>query len=307
MICNICPHKCNLGSGEIGRCNVIQNNNGILINKYENKISTLTIDPIEKRPFFHYKPGSKFLSVGGLGCNFVCQFCFNFSVSQSVIADTVYKTPYDLYKIYLDKKNNGICFTYNEPILYYQYINRLSEFGVDIILKTNGFGSKEIIDDLCQSCSAFNVDIKGNDENYKEICGGILKPVLESIQNIYDHKKHLEISYLVLPNQINDLKFHEEMSIFLSDLSVDIPVHLLYFYPFYKLAGQSYDLSCLSPIIDIFQKRMKYVYLSNTYQTNMMGLRDTKCYSCNKILISRQKDIVINSLECCGKRIKGIF
>lgn len=295
MICNICPHFCDLQDNQTGKCLVIKNLNGLIQNPYDGIISSLNVDSIEKRPLFHYYPGSKFLSVSSYGCSFACDFCFNYSVSQTV--DVGKKiSALELYKIHQQKETKGICFTFNEPSLSYKYIEELSKYENNIVLKTNGFFNKHISDSLIKSTKAWNVDIKGDEEEYARICKGSLQPVLDTIEYCYD-KIHLEISYLVLPRMIDNYNFHEQIRSFISKLNINIPFHLLYYYPFHNMTESCYPMCSLHKLKDFFREKLNYVYVSNTTQKKV---RNTYCPSCNDLLIERDSTTKINKLICCN-------
>lgn len=304
LVCDICPKNCILNENDVGKCQVISNRDGKLVNDYYGKCAYISMESIEKRPLFHYFPGSKFLSVSLLGCSFSCKFCQNYLVSQQIDAKTTYKSPQDLVNLQIDKKLKGIVFSFNEPIIHTDYICEVGKL-TRVVIKTNGFATDKTIDKLCKNIDAFNVDIKGNESDYINICDGTLNPVLKSIENIYKSGKHLEISYLVLPDRIDDLIFHESIRDFISKLHINIPVHILYFYPFYKMSGDYYHPEKIVQIQKLFKKTLNYVYLSNMH--NEIGDRNTTCVKCGKILVRRDRDVLINRTECCGIKVAGIF
>jgi len=305
MICNICPHSCDIPEGQIGKCLVRKNIDGRIKLTHYGRISTMAVEPIEKRPLFHFFPGKNFLSTGLYGCNFLCNFCINFKVSQTA-EEGVYYSPENLVQLSIDKNTHGIAFTYNEPTVHYEYlmdVGRLAKKnGQEVVIKSNGFVNSHILEDISRVCRAWNIDVKGDEKAYNDICGGSLAPVMESIKFLAE-KSHLEISYLVVADQVDNLNFHRSMAYKISQLSKDIPIHLLYCYPVYKMT-QIYKKSALLPIYDIFAERMKYVYMSNTYDSYKKV--STKCSSCDSILIDRYPSF-ISKLSCCGKKIAGIF
>ena len=196
---------------------------GIDIKK--SKISTLGVDPIEKRPFFHFLPGKKFLSTGFYNCNFTCKYCMSFKVSQRSSGPSKALTPVDLAELAASKDVSGIAFTYNEPLLYYKYILELSKQYSPVVVKTNGSVSIDILSEVCDNISAINIDIKGDEAEYRRVCGGELEPVLSAIKYCLSSEVHLEISYMVLPRIISDYGFHNRVRDLLSEST---PLHLLY-------------------------------------------------------------------------------
>lgn len=298
MICDICPHFCDLQNEQTGKCLVVKNSNGNIHNPFDGIISSLNIDSIEKRPLFHYQPGMKFLSVSSYGCSFSCDFCFNFSVSQKT-DDGKKLSVLDLVNIHKQKQTKGICFTFNEPSLSYKYIKDLSQLEQNIVLKTNGFFNQHIADILLKSTKAWNIDIKGDDAEYQRICKGFLQPVLDIIEYSYN-KIHLEISYLVLPRIVDDYNFHEYIRNFVYALNPNMPFHLLYYYPFHNMTESCYPMCNLIKLKEFFREKLNYVYISNTTQKKV---KNTYCPSCNDLLIEREGVVKINKLICCNTSV----
>jgi len=312
LVCNVCPHECRLLPDEIGRCLVRQNTGQNIELSYYGKCSLITIESIEKRPLFHFYPGSRHLSVGMLGCSFTCKFCQNYKVSQSNTSNSKYYSPEDLVALAHSRNASGISFTFNEPLIHYEYIrdvcivNELSSNPLHIVVKTNGFISDWVIENLCSYVSAFNVDIKGDVKSHIDICGGTLSPVLESVETIVRNKVHLEISYLVMPQMLHNMVFHKKIRNWLSSMDSSIPVHILYFYPFYRMTQEGYDQSELSSIFDLFKEKMDYVYISNIFDEP--SNRNTCCSDCGDVMIDRNKNKTnIRKLTCCNKTLKGMF
>jgi len=298
----------------VGKCGVIRNSYSQLVNAYAGHCSNIAVEPIEKRPFFHVLPGSKFLSVGFFGCQFSCLYCMNHRVSQETEGKSVYYSAHDLVELALDRNVDGIAFTYNEPTLYHDYIEEVGHIigrskrssHLKLVVKTCGFVRPWVIRNICLYADAINVDIKGGDEDYKEVCGGWIDPVLECVDWIIKMGIHLEISYLVLPSKIDDHRFNIRFRNWLADINPAIPVHLLYFFPFHNMVVPSYKPSRLLRLRKIKKKRLDHVYISNHFGTETTLARDTFCEKCGKIVISRQKGSVSNS-NCCNHSLPGIF
>jgi len=313
LVCDICPHECSIPLNESGRCNVIKNNNSKLVNAHAGYCSNIAIEPIEKRPFFHVLPGSKFLSVGFFGCSLICNFCQNHRVSQQTDGESTFYSPSELVKLALERNVDGIAFTYNEPTIYHDFIEEVGhEIGrsknsshLKLVIKTSGFVRPWVIRNLCLYADAINVDIKGDNEDYEKICGGWLDPVLDCIKLIVDMNVHLEISYLVLPGKIHDDRFNIYFRNWLADIDPAIPVHLLYFYPFHKMVVPSYKPSELLFLRDMMLEKLDYVYISNHFGCESALTRDTDCRECGATMISRQKGSVISN-KCCTK-LPGVF
>lgn len=297
-----------------GRCEIIQNKSSKLINAHAGHCSNIAIEPIEKRPFFHVLPGSKFLSVGFYGCSLSCDYCMNNRVSQHSTGKSEFYSPSELVKLALERNVQGIAFTYNEPTIYHDYIEEVGHnigrssisSHLKLVIKTSGFVRPWVIRNICLYADAVNVDIKGDNEDYDKICGGWLDPVVECIEWITNMEVHLEISYLVLPNKIHDDRFNIYLRDWLAGIDSKIPVHLLYFYPFHRMVVPSYKPSELLSLREMMLKKLDHVYISNHFGTDISGTRDTFCCKCGEIMISRQKNSVI-SHACCGMKLSGVF
>ena len=227
-----------------------------------------------------------------------------------------YYDPIDLVDLAIQKGVAGIAFTYNEPTLYHEYIGEVGRFihirskthPLKLVLKSSGFATEKIIVDLCLDVDGFNIDLKGNEEDYESVCNGSLTAVEESIELIFQSHRHLEISYLVLPSRVYDIPFHIEMRDWLASLSCDIPVHLLYFYPFHDMANEkTYPPEELEGLHRLFSSKLNYVYVSNRYDNKLIKYRHTKCSVCGEILISRNSPAKLIKHSCCGMRIPGTF
>lgn len=235
--------------------------------------------------------------MGFYGCSFKCDFCQNFKVSQTTEGPKLYKSPEELVLL-SRQKAEGVAFTFNEPTLYHEYIRSVCDLGVDVVVKTNGFVSPWVLDSLSR-VSAWNVDIKGDEAEYERTCSGELKPVLNSISALAG-RSHLEISYLVLPRMLSDMSFHRRIRDFLADINPAIPVHILFFYPFHRMVEHAYDADALIPVIGLFKERMKYIYVSNAFHSQLVDFRNTYCHECGNLLVERLRGVRVVRTECCG-------
>lgn len=242
---------------------------------------------------------------------FVVHNCQNHRVSQQITGKSKFYSPPELVKLALERNVQGIAFTYNEPTIYHNYIEEVGhEVGrlnshLKLVIKTSGFVSSWVIRNLCLYADAINVDIKGDNDDYDKICGGWLDPVVSCIEWIIDMEVHLEISYLVLPSKIHDDRFNLYFRNWLADLNPEIPVHLLYFYPFHRMVVPSYKPSELLVLRGKMLEKLDYVYVSNHFGADTSVARDTFCAECGKTVITRQKGSITASV-CCDK-IPGVF
>ena len=312
--CNICYHRCNLGTNEYGKCKVRHNDGEkITLGKWYGQSSALAVDSIEKRPFFHFFPGEKFLSIGFFGCSFWCKSCINNKVTQELKVEDWFASnhvsPQQLFQIAVDKKAKGVVFSYNEPIVHFEYLEDFvdisSASNLKLAMKTNGFMTDYSLNGVIRCFDAFNVDIKANSDSYEEFCGGNLEIIQKNIEQIANSDKWLEISYLILPSLVTNYDWHIEFSKWLSSLSKNIPVHLLYFYPYGKIR-EEYPLEYLIDIRSIMSRELNYVYISNTYDESMIKYKSTYCPLCGKLRISRNGNIEFVLCDC-GIDIAGVF
>ncbi|MCX8163178.1 MAG: AmmeMemoRadiSam system radical SAM enzyme [Candidatus Micrarchaeota archaeon] len=304
--CRLCSHYCVIAPGKEGLCLVRKNIDGKLYSLNWAKAVSLNIDPIEKKPFFHFKPGTRVLSFGTPGCNFRCLNCQNWDLSQGVrehgktaldIIEDI--EPKEIVKIAIEYKADGFAYTYSEPTIFFEYAydtivqarkNKLSAAKFHTFV-SNGYFSKELLDFIIEQklLEAIRIDLKFiEDEKYYRVCGGRLKPVLENIKKVYKSGIHLELINLVIPKE-NDQEFEiEKLAKTVYEISPEIPLHFSRFFPYYKLADREpTPLKTLEKAKKIaLEIGLKYVYIGNT---SLEGAEDTYCPECNLLLIKRNR------------------
>ncbi len=270
--CVLCPHYCVIDDGDLGICNVRKNINGELFTINFGEITSISMDPIEKKPLYFYKPGTSILSVGTFGCNLKCSFCQNYTIAQIEefrgISDSV--TPEQLINMILKRKDSiGIAFTYNEPSIWYEYVYEVSKLlkemdpNKDVVLITNGFINEEPLKQLLPYVDAMNIDLKGfNNRYYNEICGGRLEPVLKTIE-IAGRSTHVEVTTLLVTGENDNLEEVESIAKFLANINVDIPLHLTRYFPTYKMDNPPTDLDFMREAKKVAQKYLNNVILGN--------------------------------------------
>lgn len=307
--CTLCPHMCVLREGKAGTCRVRRNTGGILVTKVYGFVSSLNFDPIEKKPLYHYFPGSTILSIGSYGCNLRCFFCQNCTISQTGVEPELPKTyfsPEEIVKIALDKSGNiGIAFTYNEPIVWFEYmvdIARLAKkAGLKTVMVTNGFINKEPLSVLLETIDAFSVDLKAfTEEFYSKVTSSQLEPVKETLIQIRKAGKHLEVVNLVVP-ELNDHSeaFSDMTKWIASELGKETVLHISRYFPSFKLATFPTPVMAIRSLKRIAEKELAYVYSGNIAEDS----NDTFCQKCNNILITRHiYDVKLSGLDiggCC--------
>jgi pyruvate formate lyase activating enzyme len=271
--CTLCPNYCTIKENSLGKCNARKNIEGKLYALNYAKSCSLAIDPIEKKPLFHFLPGTKTLSVAALGCNMKCFWCQNWQISQAKFEDISYDTlpPKDIVRLALEHNCRSISYTYTEPTVFYEYVLDTAKLahkkGLKNITVSNGYINKEPLLELYQHIDAANIDLKSFSERfYKKHCKASLKPVLETLINIKSLGIHLEITNLLIPG-LNDSE--QELSKMctwiVKHLGKDTPLHFSRFFPMYRAKGLNVTkISTLKNAYRIAKSSgIKHVHLGN--------------------------------------------
>ena len=313
--CVLCSHQCEILSGKRGLCRVRENREGILFSLNYRRLITAHVDPIEKKPMFHFYPGSKSYSIAAAGCNFRCLHCQNWTISQ-VKEDIIQGeeiSPDRVVQYALDADCLSISYTYTEPTIYYETayeISRLAhEKGLKNILVTNGYIGSEPLKHIASYLGAANIDLKAmNELFYQKVCGARLKPVLDRIKQYYELGIWIEITTLIIPGYNDKIDELEKIAAFIADIDKGIPWHVTAFYPTYQLNNISpTPLSTLKRAYQIGkEKGLDYVY-----QGNVGEGENTYCPSCGQMVVSRKyfsTDNKIKSSKCpsCKEKIQGV-
>jgi pyruvate formate lyase activating enzyme len=268
--CKICPHECDLQENQIGFCKARTCiNNQIICTNY-GLITAIAVDPIEKKPLYRFCPGRPILSIGSYGCNMSCTFCQNSGISQQETPKTKtdYVSPQDLTKIALDVTDNiGVAFTYNEPLISYEYLMDcaplLQEAGLKVVLVTNGLINEEPLKQLLPFVDAMNIDLKAFNDGFYKKHGGVLETVKRSIK-LSAEKCHVEVTTLIIPDENDSNNEIRDLSAWLAGISKDIPYHLSRFFPRYNMNDkQPTPKERLFELADIARKNLNYVYIGN--------------------------------------------
>ena len=307
--CTLCPHGCILRPGDFGRCSARKAEDDMVVAYSYGRVSSLCVDPVEKKPLYHFHPGSRCFSVGGIGCNMRCKHCQNYAISMlpSGKKRTTFETPWELVSLCRDEGMRTIAFTYNEPAIWFEYIMDVMERDstLDLIIVTNGYINEEPLRELCGVADAFNMDIKGfTDEFYMQVCGAHLAPVLRSAEVVHSEGVHLELTYLVIPGY-NDSD--EEVGGFCAwvrdNLSPDVPVHFSRFHPDNEMLDVAWTpVDTVLHCRDIgMESGLRYVYVGNTL---IEGADDTVCPECGAIAVERLGYLVdkvgLKGSKCSG-------
>jgi pyruvate formate lyase activating enzyme len=272
LICNLCPHKCKLDENQIGFCRARSNKEGIITAINYGRITSIALDPIEKKPLHQFFPGSKILSVGSFGCNLRCPFCQNYEISMAGndAIETRFTSPDELVETAISLKsqgNIGIAYTYNEPLVGYEYVRDCAMAAKEKQLKnvvvTNGCFYEEPLRELLPFIDAMNIDLKAfHDEFYQKISGD-LETVKRAII-LASEFTHLEVTTLIVPGENDSEDEIRSMSQWLGSVHPDIPLHLSRFFPCYKMTDRnSTDVASVYALAEIARESLQYVYVGN--------------------------------------------
>jgi len=268
VICGLCPWACRLRDNGLGRCKARSSRNGRLIAESYGMIASAAMDPIEKKPLNRFHPGSFILSIGLYGCNLHCPFCQNYQISM-IKPETAYLSPAEtaaLAEKYARANNNlGVAYTYNEPLIAYEYVmdcaRLIRERGLKNVVVTNGCINEEPFTKILPYIDAFNIDLKGSGLFYKDKLGGDYETVKNNIRSAAA-QSHVEVTTLVIPGENDSDDEIEEEARFLAGIDPDMPLHLSRFRPMYKYAHkQPTSWDTMYRLRDIAKRHLRYVYL----------------------------------------------
>jgi pyruvate formate lyase activating enzyme len=293
--CFLCSHRCTISVGKPGICGVRENREGALYTQAYGQLIAQNVDPIEKKPLYHFFPGSSSLSIAAVGCNFQCGFCQNWQISQIKEAKQLglhseETRPEDVVRQALLTDSKSISFTYTEPTIFFEYAYEIARLakneGLYNVFVTNGFMTEEMISMIHPYLDAANIDLKSfSDEYYKKVCKGRLAPVLKNIELMKRLNIWVEITTLLVPGQNDSEEELKKIAGFLSGIDRAIPWHVSRFYPNYKMDDlESTPIQSLQQAYEIGKEAgLRYVYLGNVEGKG----NHTFCYHCQEVLIKR--------------------
>lgn len=292
--CTLCPKNCIIELQKFGDCFARRNRNGVLTSEVYGRISAMELEPIEKKPMYHFYPGTKILSIGTTGCNLHCTSCQNHTLSQCHYNKPIVVkmlTPEEMVDLACkDKDNIGLAFTYNEPTVNYEFVletARLLKMNNKIsLMVSNGYINPDPLEFLLQYIDGFNIDLKGfNDYFYKKYTKATLAPVLRTIKQIAESGKHLEITNLVIPTKNDDLEEFAAMCEWIkNNAGPDIVLHLSRYFPRHEMNDYPTPPELLFEMYDIAKQYLNHVYIGNM-ATELHS--NTYCPNCNSNLIER--------------------
>jgi pyruvate formate lyase activating enzyme len=318
--CFLCAHHCHIKEGKRGICSVRKNIDGTLYSLVYGKVISMHIDPIEKKPLFHFLPASTSFSIATVGCNFHCDHCQNFEISQypkeheDIQGNAV--TPEDIVEAAARDGCESISYTYTEPTIYFEFAYdcaRLAHLkGIKNVFVSNGYTSPEATRAIAPYLDGNNIDLKGSDDFYKKICGARLEPVKETIRLMKELGVWVEVTTLIIPDHNDSEKDLRDIAAFIHSVDPSIPWHVTQFYPTYKLMNKPRTpVTILRRAREIgFEAGLKYVYEGNVPGE---GGENTYCPNCRELLIRRFGfsigEMKIRDGQClkCGAMIDGVW
>lgn len=268
--CSLCPHNCIISEGNIGLCSVRGNINNHLELPFKGIISAIAVDPIEKKPLFHFFPGSKILSIGFYGCNFHCNFCQNYQISQKYNVNNKDKSisPLELIQLVQKKGLTSIAYTYSEPVIHFEYIMECADlahkYDIKNVLVTNGFLNPEPARELLSKMDGVNVDLKAFTQIFYTKLGGKIEPVKYFIK-LAAELTHLEVTTLIIPGENDTSVEIMKIANFLSSIDTNIPLHISSYYPVYKYEISSPSKETILSLSKKAAQILNYVYPGNIY------------------------------------------
>ncbi len=319
--CQLCPRICVIPNGKRGFCGVRENRNGVLYSLVYAKPVAIHIDPIEKKPLFHFLPGSTAFSIATAGCNLRCKFCQNWEISQRKPEEVeyIYLEPTDLIKKVKESGSPTIAYTYTEPTIFYEYMLETAklakEQGIKNIMHSAGYINEEPLRQLSKYLDAANIDLKGfTNDFYAKMSEATLEPVLKSLKILKEEGVHLEITNLILSGYNDDKDSITKMCLWIKEnLGADTPLHFSRAFPMYKL-----NTINPTPVETLERARqialdcgLKYVYIGNVAGN---PAENTYCLKCKKVIIERRGiflvskvNIIDGKCKFCGEKIEGIW
>ncbi len=285
--CALCPHRCLIGPGKRGICRVRENRDGALVALTYGKVTAVHLDPIEKKPLYHFHPGREILSIGSVGCNFRCLFCQNYPLvlGDAPLSDAGIP---ELVRAARESGSVGISYTYNEPMIWIEFVadcaRAFREAGLANVLVTNGFVNPEPLAALLPLVDAMNIDLKSMDPVfYRRICGGTLEPVLETIRTSAK-STHVEITNLLVTGENDSDEAIRRVVDFVAGIDREIPLHLSRYFPQHRMSAPPTPPGRLDAAYRIGLEKLRYVYVGNFH---LPGAEDTRCPACGATVVRR--------------------
>lgn len=312
--CDFCYHRCTLEEGQSGLCSVRMVRQGELVTQAYGQLVALAVDPVEKKPLYHFLPGSKTLSLAMYGCNLHCNFCQNYTISQPSFMQNPAAEPADgpaLVSLAMERKCPSISFTYSEPLVWQDYMLEVASLakakGLATIMVTNGTFSEEALNRIFPLIDAYNIDLKGDEQFYRRVCKGSAKPVLDAIEYLVHRKAHVEVTTMVMESE-HDTAHILTLANQLAVRGVQV-WHLSRYFPRYLATEKATSETYMKQLLDaVSSSPIEYVYAGNSEQKQA-----TCCPYCNSLLISDRRYVPVHPEKAlvggrcsrCNRQIYG--
>jgi pyruvate formate lyase activating enzyme len=311
--CGICPHRCLLADGEVGLCRVRKNYGGKLYALNYGKWAAGGLDPVEKKPLYHFYPGKTVFSLGALGCNLSCAFCQNWRLARALEAEKEVSPEAILAFVQRAEHDGciGVAYTYSEPLMWYEFVADTAplvrERGFKNVLVSNGYIQPEPLAKLLPYLDAVNIDVKAFQENfYRRLCGGLLEPVLKTVEQCVAASCHVELTTLLIPGWNDSPEEIRQLARWIASLDEKIPLHLSRYFPRHKMKLPPTPIKTLHEARSVAEELLSYVYLGNVFAEEG---RITYCPNCGQELIRRSdqgveiKNMTGSHCQSCGKNL----
>lgn len=320
ILCKLCPRGCVIAPGKRGFCRVRENRKGVLFSLVYGRPVTLCTDPIEKKPFFHVRPGTKAFSLATVGCNLACQFCQNYDISQAAPGDVpdAFRSPAEIARLAKASGCPTLAFTYTEPVVFYEYMcdcaRAARDLGIGSVMISNGFIGEPALKALLPLLTAIKIDLKSFSESfYKDVCQARLQPVMDTLKRLAGCGVWTEVVTLLIPNTNDGDGEIRRLSAWVAkEMGPLTPLHFSRFHPMYRMKNQPptpYDT--LRKARDLALKEgCKFVYIGNAPG---LGGEDTACPACGELVVKRRGCLIeanrLNKGCCpaCGKPVPGVW
>jgi pyruvate formate lyase activating enzyme len=286
--CDLCPHRCRIAEGKRGICGVRRNAGGTLRAESYGRVSAIAVDPVEKKPLYHFHPGRAILSIGQAGCNFRCAFCQNFHLVEGAVPTQPVRIA-DLLDAARAEDSVGIAYTYNEPTIGLEFVRDCAAAfraeGLKNVLVTNGYVNPGPLADVLPLIDAMNIDLKSMDPDYyRRLCGGRLEPVLDTIRAA-SKATHVELTTLLVTGENDSDDAIRAVVDFVAGIDPGIPLHISRYFPMHRMTAPPTPPGRLESAFEIASKRLSHVYVGNI---GLPGTSDTRCPACRAIVVRRE-------------------
>lgn len=289
IICDLCPHRCSLKKGQKGLCGVrIHRGEAGLFSLNYGLVSSMALDPVEKKPLYHWNPGTEIFSIGSIGCNMHCPFCQNWEISTcSSKVPLTYIPSSDLLRLVRKEQVRSVAFTYNEPLIWYEYVmdtaQILKKEGIPVVLVSNGMINEAPLKDLLPYVDAANIDVKAFDEETYRFMGGNLNTVKQTVETMITAGIHVELTSLIVTGIHKDTLWIESLAKWAAFLSPSMVLHISRYFPCYKWNEKPTPITMLREAKSRAEKHLHFVYLGNVTETVF-----TLCPSCKATILERR-------------------